>query len=273
MAAAAATGKTQFGSDMARFYQDNMVPMVFEPYANHMAIRAAMTKPMELLEVAAGTGVVTRHLAQFLPGFTNIVATDISEAMLNVARYMGAARTRWMVADAMALPFPDQAFDTVICQFGMMFFSNRPKAMEEMLRVLRPGGTLIFSVWAAMASNEFVSVVNSAVSELFPGEPMRFFNDVPHGYHDKATIARELREAGFTGAAIFEQIDAASIAPSPRHVAVAYCNGTPMSAEINARDPEMMDEAVDRAEAAIAARFGSRIVTGKTLGHFVSVTR
>lgn len=254
-----------FGAEMAHFYRNRMVPMIFEPYAGPMAARAAAAKPARLLEIAAGSGAVTRHLARLLTGSADIVATDVSPDMLAVARLDSDLPVTWMPADAHALPFGDGAFDVVVCQFGVMFFADRRKAYAEVLRVLRPHGFFLFSTWGTIEENEFVSTVNAAVAELSPERPPRFLSTVPHGYHDHGAITADLAAAGFTEPPSFEKVEAVSIAPDALHVATAYCLGTPLRAEIEAAD------AIKHAETAVIRRFGNGPVTARMLAHFVTV--
>ena len=129
-----------FAGSIPQMYEKHFVPLIFEPYAVDLARRLASRPVARLLEVAAGTGVVTRALAA-LPGIGSIVATDLNPAMLDQAKAVGTRRpVEWRQADAMQLPFPDASFDAVVCQFGVMFFSDRAAAFRETHRVLRPGG-------------------------------------------------------------------------------------------------------------------------------------
>jgi SAM-dependent methyltransferase len=179
----------------------------------------------------------------------------------------------WRQADAMSLPFADASFDVVVCQYGAMFFPDKPKAFSEARRVLRSGGTFFFNVWDRIEENEFTDVLTAAVQTLFPASPPAFLARTPHGYHDRATIERHLAEGGFTESAAIETIAARSRAPSPRHVAIAFCQGTPLRNEIEARDPARLEEATDVAAEAIARWFGRGAVDGKIQAHVVSIGR
>ena len=152
-----------FAGSIPKLYETHLVPLIFEPYAADLARRVAACKPSRILEIAAGTGVVTRALARSLPGGVDIVATDLNPGMLEQAAAVGTSRpVQWQQADAMALPFPDASFDTVACQFGVMFFPDKAKAFAEARRVLKPGGTLLFSVWDRIEENEFADVIGRA---------------------------------------------------------------------------------------------------------------
>jgi SAM-dependent methyltransferase len=226
------------------------------------------------LEVAAGTGVVTRHLASALPAETSIVATDLNAAMLAQAMEIGTSRNVTLrEADAMRLPFDDGAFDVVVCQFGAMFFPDKAKAYSEARRVLRDGGSYVLTIWDRIEDNEFADVITHAFAAMFPDDPPRFLARTPHGYHSQAQIAFDLARGGFSSAPTFSTLPARSRAGSPRIPAIAYCQGTPLRGEIQARAEDRLAEATDVAAKAIAARFGDGVVDGKIQAHIVVVNR
>src|SRR5947208_1317678 len=113
-----------FAGSIPENYDRYMVPLIFEPYAVDLARRVGELAPGAVLEVAAGTGVVTRVLAPKLPDGARYVVTDLNQAMLDYAESQQGpdGRIEWRQADAMALPFEDGAFEVVCCQFGAMFF-------------------------------------------------------------------------------------------------------------------------------------------------------
>jgi ubiquinone/menaquinone biosynthesis C-methylase UbiE len=261
-----------FGGSIAKFYDEYIVPLIFEPYAEDLARRLATLRHAQVLEIAAGTGVVTRRLAALLPEDVSIVATDLNQPMLDLASGVGTARpVEWRQADAMQLPFEDGSFDTVVCQFGVMFFPDKAKAFAEARRVLRSGGVLMFNVWDRIEENEFADVITTALESVFPDDPLHFLARTPHGYHDIATIQQDLRGGGFVTTPSVDTVAARSIAASARIPAQAYCQGTPLRNEIEARDKSKLGEATDIAENAIARRFGRGQVSGKIQAHVVSV--
>jgi SAM-dependent methyltransferase len=140
-----------------------------------------------------------------------------------------------------------------------------------MRRVLRPGGVLIFNVWDRIEENEFAHVVSAALESLFPKDPPRFMARTPHGYHDLATIAQDLKAGGFSSSPHMSTVAARSQATSPRIPAIAYCQGTPLRNEIEARDKSRLGEATDIAAEALAERFGLGPVDGKIQAHVVTV--
>lgn len=264
---------THFGAAIASLYQAHMVPMLFEPYATELVARVLARPCARVLEVAAGTGVVTRHLAEHLPAHVAITATDLNPAMLDLAQSLGTARpVVWQVADAMQLPFGDAAFDAVVCQFGAMFFPDKVKGFAEAHRVLAPGGALFFNVWDRLGKNEFADTVTTAMASAFPLDPPRFLARVPHGYHDLVAIARDLAQGGFT-APHMHTVQSRSHAASPRIPAEAMCQGTPLRAEIEARDIGGLEAATAMAEAALAYRFGTGPIEGRMQAHVITAVR
>ncbi len=260
-----------FGGSIAKFYDEFIVPLIFEPYAEDLARRLAARRLARVLKIAAGTGVVTRRLASLLPDDVSIVATDLNQPMLDLAAEVGTARrVEWRQADAMQLPFEDGSFDAVVCQFGVMFFPDKAKAFAEARRVLRSGGVLLFNVWDRIEENEFADVISTALKSVFPDDPPRFLARTPHGYHDIAAIQQDLRGGGFVPTPSVDTLAARSTAGSARIPAMAYCQGTPLRNEIEARDKSRLVEATDIAENAIARQFGRGQVDGKIQVHIVA---
>jgi SAM-dependent methyltransferase len=269
-----ADGDKRFNGSIPAIYDSCVVPMFFQPYAVDLVRRLRGGPAGRVLELAAGTGVVTRGLASQLPIGTSIVATDLNPAMLDHAASVGTERpVDWRQADAMALPFPDRSFDVVVCQFGVMFFPDKARAFAEVLRVLVPGGLFLFSAWDRLEQNELAHAVTVALEPIFPDDPPRFMARVPHGYHDRHVIAADLTAAGFTDRASIETLPERSRAASARDVAVGICQGTPVRNEIEARDRSRLDEATGAATEFVARRFGSGPIDALMQAHVVAVRR
>jgi len=268
-----ATSDTLFAGSIPDIYDRLLVPLIFEPYARDLAERVAATTPQLVLETAAGTGAVTRALAASLAD-ARIVATDLNQPMLDHAkvRQSGNARIEWKQADALALPFEDQTFDVVVCQFGAMFFPDKVQGYREALRVLKPGGRFFFSVWDRIEESEFADVVIQSLASIFPQDPPRFLARTPHGYCDKNRIREELKAGGF-GAVSIETVDARSKGSSARDVAIAFCQGTPLRSEIEARGAPTLEEATQHAAKALTERFGTKAIDGRMRAIVVTATR
>lgn len=264
-------GDKIFAGSIPENYDRYMVPLIFAPYARDISQRAAALSPKAALETAAGSGVVTRALASKLSPDARYVVTDLNQPMLDYAAALQGRDDRivWRTADAQSLPFGDAAFDLVCCQFGVMFFPDRPSAYREARRVLKPGGTFLFNAWDRIEENVFADDVTNALAEFFPNDPPRFLARTPHGYHDTALIRSDLAKAGFADIAIETRAEE-SRATSPRHPAIAYCQGTPLRNEIETRAADKLEAATEHAAAAIANRHGHGEVVAKIQAHVVT---
>jgi ubiquinone/menaquinone biosynthesis C-methylase UbiE len=264
---------TRFAGSIPELYDRLLVPMIFEPYARDLAARVHALNPQTVLEIAAGTGAVTRAMAARLPAATRIVATDLNQPMLDhaKAKQLGDARLTWRQADAQNLPFEDHGFDVVVCQFGAMFFPDKVRAYGEARRVLKPGGRYIFNVWDKISENDFADEVMKALAAYFPADPPRFMARTPHGYHEPQPIRDGLAAAGFTNVAV-DAVDAVSPAASPLDAAIAYCQGTPWRNEIEARDASRLEDATKHAAAALEQRFGSGPIEGRIRAFVIMAT-
>ena len=261
---------TVFSGSIPSLYDRYVGPLIFEPYAEDLANRLSALNAERVLETAAGTGIVTRALVRSLAANASIIATDLNQPMLDhAAERLPSDRVSWQKVDAQTLPFPDGAFDAVVCQFGAMFFPDKVKAYREARRVLKPGGRFIFNVWDKIEYNEFADIVTAVVADMFPDDPPRFLARTPHGYHDKQAIIAELRSAGFTDIAV-ETLTLRSVAPTCRDPAIGYCQGTPLRNEIEVRDANRLVEATEAAAGKIQARFGNGPVDGMIQAHVIT---
>ena len=262
-----------FRGSIPALYDQHLGPLIFIPYADDLASRLADMQHGRVLETAAGTGIVTRALVSSLPESVSIVATDLNQPMLDHASsQLPSTRVTWRQADGQHLPFPDGEFDVVVCQFGVMFFPDKPRAFSEVNRVLKPGGRFLFNVWDRIEENEFADIVVKSVATLFPDNPPMFLARTPHGHYDTAALQAQLRAVGF-GAVTTESVTRESQAPSALSAAIGYCQGTPMRNEIEAHDPDRLSEATDVATAAITEQFGPGPVSGKIRAHIITAVR
>ncbi|HXV32258.1 MAG TPA: class I SAM-dependent methyltransferase [Sinorhizobium sp.] len=263
-----------FGGAIPEAYERLMVPLIFEPYALDLAERVAQLKPLDVLEIAAGTGVVTRALAPRLDIEAQLVATDLNEPMLDIARAKqhDDERIVFQQADAQALPFDDESFDVVLCQFGVMFFPDRVKGYREVRRVLKPGGCFLFNVWDRIEANEVPQAVVEALAARFPESPPSFLPRVPHGYDDPERIRADLEAADFRNVTI-ETLEKRNGPATAREAAAAFCEGTPVRNEIEEREPSALAAATEAAAEALVRRFGSGAIQRKIKAHVVSALR
>jgi ubiquinone/menaquinone biosynthesis C-methylase UbiE len=266
---------SSFSGSIPDIYDRFMVPLIFAPYAQDLAGRAARLAPRAVLETAAGTGVLTRALAATLPASVSLVATDLNQPMLDKAAARqpeGRPIITWQQADAQALPFPDSSFDLVLCQFGVMFLPDKVAGYREALRVLKPGGKFLFSVWDRIEENDFTQVVRQALRDAYPDDPAAFMARTPHGHFDTQQIHTELQAAGFSDIAIETRADV-SHAASAHDAAFALCQGTPVRNALVAADPARLDAATRIAAQALARRFGDGAIEGRIQAHIVSAAR
>ena len=250
-----------FSGSIPEIYDRLLVPLIFQPYALDLAGRLPASR--DILEVAAGTGVVTRALAARLARDVRIVATDLNQPMVDYAaqRLGDDPRVEWRQADALALPFADARFDAVVCQFGAMFFPDRVRGYREARRVMRKTGQFLFNVWDRISENVFADAVTDSLAPFQPQNPPRFLARTPHGYHDADRIRAELVEAGFVTISI-DAVQEISRADTARDVAVAYCHGTPLRNEIEAIDGLGLEAATQAAVEELRRRFGDGPIEG-----------
>jgi SAM-dependent methyltransferase len=261
------TGDAAFAGSIPALYDRYLGPMLFTPYAHDLARRLSGLTSGRVLETAAGSGRVTRVLAQALPSSVDLIATDLNQAMLDFARTNpGLERVTLRAADATKLPFDDGSFDAVVCQFGVMFFPDRVAGYREARRVLKPGGRFLFNAWDSLAHNPVAAAVHDSLAVLFPADPPRFIARTPHGYHDVNVIRGDLGRAGFTRIAL-ETVSLPCRTPSARDPAIGFCQGSPLRGEIEARDSTDLERVTAAAAAAVAKRFGSGPVEGTMQAH------
>ena len=223
-----------FTGDIPRHYDEGLGPWIFADAASDLARRAAALAPASVLESAAGTGILSRRLRDALPASARLVVTDLSPAMLDVARTKFAADEAVDVAqaDAMSLPFPGASFDLVVCQFGVMFFPDKVDAFREAARVLRPGGHLLFNSWASMRDNAFAQVAQAVSEQVFPEDPPGFYT-YPFSYGDPAQALSDLSQAGLV--ARHAELCLRREVTDPEGFARGLVHGNPIIAELAER--------------------------------------
>jgi SAM-dependent methyltransferase len=261
------TSDTRFTGSIPALYEEHMVPLLFEVYADDLAARFSGMEGGTLLEIAAGTGAVTRALARALPNVA-IVATDLNEAMVHEGRARSPQSITWRVADAQALPFGDEAFDGVVCQFGMMFLPDKPAGLREMRRVVKRGGKIAYSLWDRIEANPVSLVVARAAAEAFPDDPPLFFQRTPFGHCDPDRIRADADAAGL--AVTIERVEKVT-RTTAEVAAIALCQATPLRGEIEARGD--LAEVTERARRALVDHFGGPSFENRMSALVVTATR
>jgi ubiquinone/menaquinone biosynthesis C-methylase UbiE len=251
---------TQFAGSIPAAYDRYLGPILFQPYAKDLAARLKVDASSSVLELACGTGILTRILRDRLPAAARLVATDLNEPMIqNAAQKFGQGEAvEWRQADASSLPFDDASFDAVLCQFGIMFVPDKALAAREAHRVLKPGGVFLFNVWDSMKHNALGRIAHETISGFFDKDPPTFYQ-VPFGYHDQAEIKRVLKEAGFGNIRI-DVVAKAGSASRPEDAAQGLIHGNPVAVAITERDPSLLPVITDAVAGALKKHFGKTTV-------------
>jgi trans-aconitate methyltransferase len=249
---------------MPEAYDRYLGEAVFRPFARDLAGRAARLRPGRVLEVAAGSGIATAELLAAWPT-AQLTATDLNPAMVAT----GARRVpqaRWQTADASDLPFPHAAFDLVVCQFGVMFLPDKPRAYREFARVLAPDGHLLVNTWDLIGTHGFGQALVDGLERVFPGDVPPFLTKVPHGYADPEVVRGHLREAGYV-VDLLETVTLEGHATSAADVATGFCTGTPLRGEILARGD--LDATTRTVRTEMTALLGDGPVSARMSAHVV----
>lgn len=253
---------------MPEAYDRGLGEAVFRPFAVDLAHRAARHAPSRVLELAAGTGVLTRELVAALPDAA-ITATDLNAAMVT-AGAEAVPGPAWERVDAQDPPYPDGAFDLVACQFGVMFLPDKVAGFSQARRVLAPSGRMLFNTWDVVEHHRFADVLVAVLHARWPDDPPTFIERIPHGYADTERVVADVR-AGGLDPVVVETVDLDGRAASAADVAVGFCTGTPLRAELAARgDLAELTAGVARE---MAGRLGRGPVTGRMRAHIVEAIR
>jgi SAM-dependent methyltransferase len=254
--------------EMSEVYDRCLGPVIFEPYAQRLAQLARELAPDRVLEIAAGSGIVTRALTAALPS-AEVTATDLNEGMVVFGSRRAPSAT-WRSADAQQLPFPDGSFDLVVCQFGVMFFPDKVTAFREMARVLRPGGTALLAIWDVVEATDFATALVHALSEHFPEDTPDFIVRIPHGYVDTDTIRADIGAGGLEVTAL-ERVVEDTHAPSALSMAEGYCKGSPLTFALAQRgDVDALTGAVGRS---MTTSLGEGPITGQMAAFVVTARK
>ena len=247
---------TAFVGNIPEHYDQVLGPILFQDFAEDTARRVAGFSPARVLETCAGTGIVTRQLRDLLAADAQLIATDLNPPMLAVAhaKFRPEEQIEFRHADAMALPFADRSFDAVVCQFGVMFFSDKDRSYREAYRVLAPGGRYVFSVWDG-ARNSQAAIADEVVAGFFPIDPPQFYR-VPLSYNKIDPIKDALSAAGFADLRI-SVLTREQPVPDMKSFARATVYGNPLIDMIRTRGEVDPDRIVDAIEEAFTREFGN----------------
>jgi ubiquinone/menaquinone biosynthesis C-methylase UbiE len=261
-----ATGRTEdhaaYVGSIPEHYHRGVGAFLFDPYAQDLAARVVALAPGRLLETACGTGILTRRLSEVLPPQTQLLATDLNEPMLEVAKRTVGPRpnVHFEQADMTKLRFRDGEFDALVCNFGLMFVPDKAAAAREARRVLRPGGRLLMATWRSVVHNAPIRFAHETVTAMFPQEPPGFYL-AQTGFGEPDFMSRLLADAGFRDIRT-EPVKKQSSSPSARDVASGLVEGFPIADFIRARKPALVQAAVDELTRALIQHFGDAPMNG-----------
>lgn len=246
----------QFAGSIPAAYDRYLGPIFFQQYAEDLAARLVVEPNSSVLELACGTGILTRKLRDRLPASVKLVATDLNEPMFRnaAAKFQETEAVEWKQADACNLPFGDRSFDAVVCQFGIMFVPDKALSAREAHRVLKPGGVFLFNVWDSLEQNPLGRIPHETIASFFDKDPPTFYQ-VPFGYHDHAEIRRVLEEAGF-GDVRLEVVDKIATGSTPQDAAIGLVHGNPVAVAITERDPSLLPVITKAVAEALAKNLG-----------------
>ena len=252
---------SNFVGDIPSHYDTGLGPNIFHDYADRLVARCGAQSGARVIEMAAGTGIVSRRLRDHLDAGVSLTVTDLNPPMLDVARskFSQGEDVTFQIANAMELPFDAESFDLMVCQFGVMFFPDKPASYREAARVLKPGGRYVFNVWGAMSENPFSEIAHGVGADFFPDDPPDFYK-VPFHYGDSDTVRADLTTGGWQDVE-HETITYDKVVADPRVFATALVYGNPMIEQIKDRGGVDPDEVADAMLSALQDRFGAEEMT------------
>jgi ubiquinone/menaquinone biosynthesis C-methylase UbiE len=245
-----------FSGSVPQHYEQYLGPMFFEPYAIEVSKRIDSSSIHLALEIASGTGRVTRHLRERIPATSKLIASDISQDMLSVAKEkLRNFDIEWQIIDAQELPFNDNCIDLVVCCFGYMFVPDKPKAFAEAYRILRTGGVLLFTTWDKLELNA-ASYVYRKAAKKYLQHPLPESCNLPFSMYDETIIRSILQNAGFSKIRI-ESVKKVSISQTAKEAVNGLAQGGSIYHEIMKRNPGGIEEIKATVEKELTEKFGA----------------
>ena len=208
--------------EAARGYENLFVPALFEQWTKHLIDGAGIREGWHVLDVACGTGVLARNaLSRTGPG-GRVVGVDPAPGMLVAAKDI-EPNIDWILCGAESLDLGDETVDSVISQFGMMFFQDRQKSAEEMFRVLKQGGSLAIAVWNSVEQNPAYADIIAVLQEQV-GTAAADALRLPYCLGNTDEVTAVLENSGFSGISVETKAEPARF-PSSRHMVEAELRG------------------------------------------------
>jgi ubiquinone/menaquinone biosynthesis C-methylase UbiE len=238
----------QFVGSVPENYERYLVPSIFGPWASDLVEVAGPQQGERVVDIACGTGIVARTAAQRVGSDGRVVGLDLSVPMLEAARAASAAQgalIEWREGSAVKLPLADAAFDVVFCQQGLQFFPDRPTALREMHRVLKPGGRLALSVWRRIEHSPGFAVLAEALTHHINPEAGALMTSGPFGLSNPNQLRALV--AGIT----IRPAEKVLRYPSPDAFVLRYVAGSALAGPVAGAD--------DRARAALLADVNARL--------------
>ncbi|RYZ22046.1 MAG: class I SAM-dependent methyltransferase [Chitinophagaceae bacterium] len=247
------SSSSAYTGNIPQHYEQQLGPVLFEPYAEDLAARVP-AGTNALLELACGTGRVTRHLDRRLSPSARLVASDLNSDMLTLARsIVFSPRVEWLTVDAGVLPFADGSFDAVVCQFGVMFFTDKRQAFREACRVLRAGGTFLFNTWLGLGANPRAAIMSQVLCETLGAQAPDLLCSGPYSFHDEAHIALLLEEAGFRDIRV-ATVSRTGHYADPAQLVAGFVEGSPLGAYLDRFGAAMRGRIRERLQDALVAQ-------------------
>ncbi|MEO6282932.1 MAG: methyltransferase domain-containing protein [Dyadobacter sp.] len=247
----------QFNGQIPQQYQDVLTPFLFDGFSQDLISRIDFTNVSNVLELASGTGSVTKYLLEHLPMDAHLIVTDLEADMLDIARQkVYSPNLSYNVVDMTQIPYIDEQFDLIICQFGLMLVADKQKALSEMYRVLKKGGRLAFSVWGDIEANPVWDISGKVIANFLGANPM-LQDPGPFSLADEGRALKLLENAGFGNSKVHRVSQLGSIETAVM-AADGFIEGLPVFMAISKKDPALVQVIKQALAPQLSAALGDR---------------